>query len=84
MEEKNLSDGLRGDLKERVRNCRTYEELAQLLKEEGVELPDDQLDAVPGGFCPPLWRDCPADSQFQLPDSIRDRLFSRMNPGSNE
>lgn len=34
---------------ERVKACKTAEELVALAKDEGVELADDQLEAISGG-----------------------------------
>lgn len=39
---------------EKARSCKNYEELVELAKTEGIELTDDQLDAVVGGS----WYDC--------------------------
>ena len=44
---RNLSD----DQIARARQCRSSEELLSLAKQEGVELTDEQLDAVSGGNC---------------------------------
>lgn len=35
--------------KERVRACKTSEEIAALAEEEGYDLSDEQLDAIAGG-----------------------------------
>lgn len=55
MDFEDLSD----EQKARVRACGTAEELVALAKEEGVELTDEQLEGVSGGwacgeFCPPV------------------------------
>ncbi len=47
-------DLLKGLTKEqiaRVKACKTQEELLKLAKEEGVQLNDEQLEAVNGGGC---------------------------------
>ena len=46
---KKYFDGLSDDLKKKVTECRTSEELMNLAKTEGIELTDDQLDAISGG-----------------------------------
>ena len=51
---KKMFDGLSDDLKKKATECRTSEELMELAKSEGIELTDDQLDAISGGvewFC---------------------------------
>ena len=45
-----MYEGLSDDLKKKVAECRTTEELITLMKTEGIELTDDQLDAISGGF----------------------------------
>ena len=47
---KEMFDGLSDDLKKKVTECRTSEELMNLAKTEGIELSDEQLDAISGGF----------------------------------
>ena len=39
---------------EKARACKNADELVELAKSEGVELTDDQLDAIAGG----TWYDC--------------------------
>ena len=46
---KKMFDGLSDDLKKKVTECRTADELMELAKSEGIELTDDQLDAISGG-----------------------------------
>ena len=50
----NLED-LSPELQEKVKACTTADELAQLAKENGVELTDEELEEVSGGasgwFC---------------------------------
>lgn len=45
--------------KARARACETPEELVALAQEEGVELTDEQLDAVSGGWM----KSCVCDGQ---------------------
>ena len=45
MAELNLSD----ELLERVRNCKTPQEVLDLLSDEGVELPDEIIALIAGG-----------------------------------
>ena len=43
-------DELSSELQEKVKACKTPEELLELAKEEGYELSDDELEAVSGGM----------------------------------
>ena len=45
--------GLSKEQIEKVNQCRSSEEILELAKKEGVELTDEQLEAVNGGFCDP-------------------------------
>ena len=38
------------ELKAKVRECKSTDELIKLAKEEGLELSDEQLEAVSGGM----------------------------------
>ena len=42
-------NGLADEQKARVMACKTADELIALAKEEGVELSDEQLNAIAGG-----------------------------------
>ena len=46
---KEMYDGLSDDLKAKVVTCKTGEELVALAESEGIELTDEQLDALSGG-----------------------------------
>ena len=48
---RDVLDSLTEEQKEKARACRTDEELIALAAKEGVELPDETLDAVAGGGC---------------------------------
>ena len=41
---------LRPDLQEKARECQTPEEIAELAREEGVELSDEEIDRISGGW----------------------------------
>ena len=47
---KNVSDSLTEEQKEKAKACKTVEELTEMLTEAGVELSDELLDAVAGGW----------------------------------
>lgn len=42
-------ENLTEEQKAKARECRTAEELLGLVRNEGIELTDDQLDAISGG-----------------------------------
>ena len=49
------------ELKDKARACHTPEELFELAKEEGMELSDEDLDGIAGGWCSEHEWGCPAD-----------------------
>ncbi len=48
---KGIYDNLSDELKEKAKQCKTMDELMELAEKEGIELPDDVLDAVDGAYC---------------------------------
>ena len=46
-----LLKGLSDEQIAKLKECKTQEEILALAKEEGVELTDEQLEAVSGGIC---------------------------------
>ncbi len=46
---KGIYDNLSDELKEKAKQCKTMDELTTLAGKEGIELPDEVLDAVAGG-----------------------------------
>ena len=46
---KGIYDSLTDEQKEKAKACKTMDELTALAAKEGVELPDEVLDAVAGG-----------------------------------
>lgn len=57
----NVND-LSPELQEKARACKTSEELLELAKEEGMEIPDEELEALAsGGWCSDHEWGCPAD-----------------------
>lgn len=47
---KGVWDSLTDEQKEKAKACKTWDELTALAGKEGVELPDELLDAVAGGY----------------------------------
>ena len=47
---KRICDSLTDEQMEKAKACKTIDELIKLAGEEGVELPDEVLDAVSGGY----------------------------------
>ena len=58
--DKNLLKGLSKEQIEKVQQCKNADEILALAKEEGVELTEEQLNAVNGGFCSDTVIECPA------------------------
>ena len=50
-------DDLTAEQKSKLAECTTAEDVLALAKDEGVELSEEQLDAVSGGWCP-VHSDC--------------------------
>ena len=48
---KELLEGLTEEQINKLRDCKTPEEALALAKEEGIELTEEQLEAVSGGAC---------------------------------
>ena len=46
-----LLKGLTEEQIEKLRNCKDAKEALELAREEGIELSEEQLDAVSGGAC---------------------------------
>lgn len=44
-----IYDNLSDELKEKAKQCKTMDELMEFAGKEGLELPDEVLDAVAGG-----------------------------------
>ena len=51
--------GLSEEQIKKVEACKSSEEILSLAKAEGVELTDEQLEAVSGGRCLPNLKRCP-------------------------
>ena len=60
---KELLKGLTEEQIKKVESCKSSEEILNLAKAEGIELSDEQLEAVSGGFCggggEKISKDCP-------------------------
>ena len=53
-----LLKGLSKEQIAKIKECKNQEEMLALAKEEGIELTDEQLEAVNGGSCYSVF-DCP-------------------------
>ena len=49
---------LHPELQEKVKACKTPDDLLALASEEGYELTEEELDAVSGGKWHPCWDNC--------------------------
>ena len=56
---KDLLEGLTKEQIAKIRECKNAEEALAIAKEEGIELTDEQLEAVSGGMCSTIPTNCP-------------------------
>ena len=63
-----LLKGLSEEQVAKIRECKNTEEVLAIAKEEGVELTDEQLEAVSGGMCSTIPTNCPfcVDPDFKV------------------
>lgn len=54
---------LPGDVKEKLKNCKSEEEAMDILKENMIEIPADELKNVSGGYRYQITTHCPGDSR---------------------
>lgn len=55
-----LLKGLTEEQIAKVKNCKSNEEILKIAKEEGIELTNEQLEAISGGgVCTSISRTCP-------------------------
>jgi DNA-directed RNA polymerase subunit M/transcription elongation factor TFIIS len=54
-----LLKGLTEEQIEKAKVCKNQEELLEFAKAEGIQLTDEQLEAVFGGFCSETTEPCP-------------------------
>ena len=59
MNKKELLSGLTPEQIEKVKACKSTEELLKLAKEDGIELSDEQLQAISGGCSGSTPKECP-------------------------
>ena len=52
-----IIDNLTEEQKQKLKNCRNKEEMTDLLLAEGIELTDELLESVAGGY---PWFPCPS------------------------
>ena len=69
-----LLKGLTKEQIAKVKACKNQEEMLKLAKEEGIELTDEQLEAISGGgACTSIARTCPECGEFFDYDSYGNR-----------
>ena len=56
-----LLKGLNEEQIAKIKACKNKEEVLKLAKEEGMEIPDEALDGIAGGWCSEHEWGCPAD-----------------------
>ena len=82
-----LLKGLTEEQVAKIKACKNQEEMLAVAKNEGVELNEDQLEAVSGGCCTKEPHECPAcgssdlDPLYHNDDGSRSR-YRCMNCGS--
>ena len=54
-----LYKGLTEEQIAKVKACKNQEEILAIAKQEGIELTEEQLEAVSGGNCVPTLKGCP-------------------------
>ena len=54
-----LLKGLSEEQIAKIKACKNQEEVLKLAKEEGIELSEEQLEAVSGGMCSTIPTNCP-------------------------
>ena len=72
---KELLKGLTEDQIAKVKACKDNKELYQLAKDEGVELSNEQLEAVSGGICT-------STPDFSCPNCGSKKIKTRYNENS--
>ncbi|MBR1751182.1 MAG: hypothetical protein IJ740_09955 [Ruminococcus sp.] len=68
--EKYISE-LPAELQEKARQCKDIGELSQLVAENDIELPDDALEMVAGGFGNPCDSDKPEPNARKIEENFR-------------
>ena len=61
-----LLKGLTEEQLEKIRACKSTEEMLEVAKEEGVELSEEQLEAITGGACEEAPASTPTPTQNGL------------------
>ena len=70
---KDLLIGLTDEQIARVKACKNPEEMLKLAKAEGIELTDEQLEAVSGGWCSKTTEPCPKCGSTSIKKEHRGR-----------
>jgi len=74
MNRKEFYNSLRGEVKEKIKACRSEEEMLAVLKEEQIELSPDLLESVSGGSQPiPLRNEENSGNKFKTGIIEKDR-----------
>lgn len=78
-----LLKGLTKEQIARVKACKNQEEILALAKQEGIELTDEQLEAVSGGMCTheAICPKCGATAVFAYTDHFYDPHYKCPNCG---
>ena len=68
-----LLKGLTEEQIAKVNECKSSEEILALAKAEGIELTDEQLEAVSGGWCSETTEPCPQCGSTSIKKEHRGR-----------
>ena len=74
---KELWGSLTDEQKEKAKACKTSDELLKLAGEEGIELPDEVLDAVAGGYIYRTTRSYYNDRPYQVVDDETGKVLAK-------
>ena len=68
-----LLNGLSKEQIDKIKACKNQEEMLAIAKEEGVELTDEQLEAVSGGICTERCPNCHSDYLVRIKYDEQDK-----------
>ena len=79
---KELLKGLSEEQIKKVEACKDSEEILSLAKAEGIELTDEQLEAVSGGGCMNPTTKCPECGSKDVKETVKEELNPDSGGGS--
>ena len=70
-----LLKGLSEEQIAKIKACKSQEEILELAKQEGIELTDEQLEAVSGGGCNSGCPDCGCRQENYIDNGVTRKYF---------